>query len=430
VTETLVAPEPPSAASPVPSPSLVPTNGTAAEEKSPLTHEVFDLYKRAVIANYNRLPTVVVRGRGAEFWDAEGRRYLDMFPGWAVSSLGHCHPAVVEAIQKQAETLIHIDNTFYNEPQARLAGVISDKGFGGKCFFCNSGAEANEAALKLARRHLAGRKKWKYVTFEGGFHGRTFGALTATAQPKYHEGFGPLVPGFTYCPWNDAAALEAAVDDETAAILVEPIQGEGGVRVASEEFLRKAREIADRRGCLLIFDEVQSGCGRTGTWFVYQHFGVTPDIMTLAKAVGGGVPLGVMVAKPEIAAALVPGTHASTYGGNPLVCAAALAVFETIERENLLQKAKELACYTWGKLDGLKKDFPAVAEEVRGVGLMQAMQLSVEGKPLVSRCLELGLRINVTHETIIRFMPPMIASREQIDEAADIMRRAMGEVYG
>jgi acetylornithine/N-succinyldiaminopimelate aminotransferase len=409
--------------------TLAPAEPTAPV-RSPLTEEVFELYRRHVTANYGRLPIVVTRGSGAEFWDAEGKRYLDMFPGWAVSALGHCHPAVVEALQQQAARLIHIDNTFYNEPQARLAAHIGTKGFGGKAFFCNSGAEANEAALKLARRFLAGKKKYKYVTFEGGFHGRTFGALTATAQPKYHEGFGPLVPGFVYAPWNDPEALKAAVDDETAAILIEPIQGEGGVRVADRAFLQLARELADKHGCLLIFDEVQSGCGRTGDWFVYQHFGVTPDIMTLAKAIGGGAPLGAMVAKPEVAAALVPGTHASTYGGNPLVCAAAIAVFETIERENLLDRARTLGRYVRGRLAELQAAFPGVVEEIRGVGLMLAMQLSAEGKPLVSRCLELGLRINVTHETIIRFMPPLTVAEEQVDEAVAILRRAMGEVYG
>jgi acetylornithine/N-succinyldiaminopimelate aminotransferase len=410
--------------------TLVPPAAPEQTVKSPLTREVFDLYAKHVTANYNRLPLVVTRGRGAEFWDGEGKRYLDMFPGWAVSGLGHCHPAVVKAIQDQAEKLIHIDNTFYNEQQARLGEWIGTRGFGGKSFFCNSGAEANEAALKLSRRYLASKKKYKFITFEGGFHGRTYGALTATAQPKYHEGFGPMLPGFVYVPWNDKAALEAAVDDETAAILIEPIQGEGGVRVADKALLQKARELCDKRGCLLIFDEVQSGCGRTGHWFVYQHFGVTPDIMTLAKAIGGGTPLGVMTAKAEIAAALVPGTHASTYGGNPLVCAAANAVFQTIESDKLLERAVETGTYARGKLEELAAEFPAVVDEVRGIGLMLAMQLSLEGKALVARCLELGLRINVTHDTVIRFMPPLVVTHEQIDEAAAIMRKAMGELYG
>lgn len=423
MSQTLAAP-PPSSPSAKPAASAPPT------EPGPLTTEVLDLYRKHVIANYGRLPIVVTRGSGAEFWDAEGKRYLDMFPGWAVSALGHCHPDVVRALQEQAAKLIHIDNTFYNEPQARLAERIGTLGFGGKAFFCNSGAEANEAALKLARRHLAAKKKYKFVTFEGGFHGRTFGALTATAQPKYHEGFGPLVPGFTYAKFNDIAGLEAAVDDETAAVLVEPIQGEGGVRVADRAFLQAARDICDRRGALLIFDEVQSGCGRTGHWFVYQHFDVLPDIMTLAKAVGGGAPLGAMVAKPEVAASLVPGTHASTYGGNPLVCAAALAVFEVIARDGLLDAAREMGAWIRGKLAEVQRDYPGVIEEVRGVGMMLALQLSVEGKPLVARCLELGLRINVTHETIIRFMPPLNVSRAQVEEALSILRRALGELFG
>jgi len=401
----------------------------APVEQSELTREVFDLYGKHVIANYGRLPIVVTRGRGAEFWDGEGRRYLDMFPGWAVSGLGHCHPAVVAAIKNQAENLIHIDNTFYNEPQARLAQWISTKSFGGKVFFCNSGAEANEGALKLSRRYLASKKKYKFVTFEGGFHGRTYGALTATAQPKYHEGFGPMLPGFVYRPFNDVEALRSAVDDETAAILVEPIQGEGGVRPATPEFLSTARELCDKFGCLLIFDEVQTGCGRTGEWFVQTHYGVEPDIMTLAKSVGGGTPLGALAAKAHIAAALVPGTHAATYGGNPLVCAAGCAVFETIERDNLLAHTVSIGAYARDRLLELKAEHPRAIDEVRGLGLMLAMQLSQEGKPLVARCLELGLRINVTHDTVIRFMPPMIVTQGQIDEAVGIMRRAMRELW-
>jgi len=406
------------------------TLAPAAPPRSALTQEVLDLYGRHVIANYGRLPLVVVRGRGAEFWDAEGRRYLDMFPGWAVSGLGHCPPRVVEAIRNQAERLIHMDNTFYNEAQARLAERISTTSFGGKCFFCNSGAEAIEAALKLSRRYLVEKKKYKFVTFEGGFHGRTFGALTATAQPKYQEGFGPLVPGFVYCKFNDVAGLRSAVDGETAAILVEPIQGEGGIRPASLEFLTAARDLADKHGCLLIFDEVQTGCGRTGKWFGYQHYDIVPDIMTLAKSVGGGTPLGVMVAKSEIAAALVPGTHAATYGGNPLVCAAGVAVFETIEQDGLLENSRVMGEYARGLLEEVKKEFPAIVSEVRGVGLMLAAELTHEGKPLVARCLEHGLRINVTHDTVIRFMPPMIVTREQLDEAVTILRKSMREVWG
>jgi acetylornithine/N-succinyldiaminopimelate aminotransferase len=402
----------------------------AAPARSALTQAVLDLYGRHVIANYGRLPLVVVRGAGAEFWDAEGKRYLDMFPGWAVSGLGHCPPRVVEAIRDQAPRLIHMDNTFYNEPQARLAEHISTRSFGGKCFFCNSGAEANEAALKLSRRYLADKKKYKFVTFEGGFHGRTYGALTATAQPKYQEGFGPLLPGFVYCPFNDLNALRNAVDGETAAVLVEPIQGEGGIRPATREFLALARELTQKHGCLLIFDEVQTGCGRTGKWFGYQHYDIVPDIMTLAKSVGGGTPLAVMVAQSEIAAALVPGTHAATYGGNPLVCAAGCAVFEMIEQDGLLENAQAMGEYARGKLEEVRKEFPAVVQEVRGIGLMLALQLGIEGKPLPARCLDLGLRINVTHDTVIRFMPPMVVTREQLDEAVSILRRAMRELWG
>jgi acetylornithine/N-succinyldiaminopimelate aminotransferase len=389
------------------------------------TQETIELFHRYVIANYGRLPRVMVRGEGCYLWDADGNRILDMFPGWAVSGIGHCHPKVVEAVRRQVGELIHIDNTFYSEPQGRLAQLLSTRAFGGQCFFCNSGAEANEAALKLARLHTA-KEKYKFITAEGSFHGRTFATVTATAQPKYHEGFLPLLPGFVYIPFNDVAALEAAFTDEVAAVLVEPIQGEGGINVASPEFLQTIRRLCDEKGALMVLDEVQTGLGRTGKWFGYQHFDVEPDMITMAKALGGGVAIGAMMAKPEVAASLVPGKHASTFGGNCLACAAGVATIEAIEEEHLLAQAAEMGRYAQERLRALK-DKHAVIDHVRGIGLMIGIQLTRPGAPLVERCLEKGLRINCTHDTVIRFMPPMIVTRGQIDEAVHIFVSVLSE---
>jgi acetylornithine/N-succinyldiaminopimelate aminotransferase len=392
------------------------------------TQQVVEQFQKYVIGNYPRTAAtaVVVRGEGCWFWDSEGRRYLDMFPGWAVSLLGHCHPRVVAAIREQAGRLIHIDNTFYNEQQGRLAEMLSTRGFGGKCFFANSGAEANEGALKLARL-ATGEKQYKFISMLDSFHGRTFGALSVTGQAKFHKGVEPVLPGARYVPFNDAAALREAFDEEVAAIILEPIQGEGGVHVGTPQFLKAARELCDSTGAVLIFDEVQTGVGRTGKWFGYQNTDVVPDIMTLAKAVGGGVPLGVVVARGEVAAKLVPGTHASTYGGNPLVCAAGCAVIEAIEQDHLLEAATRIGKHAMEKLNALAAETDAI-DHVRGLGLMIGIQLTREGAPIVAKCMELGMRINCTHGDILRFMPAMVTTIEQIDEGVDILRRAIAEV--
>ena len=389
------------------------------------TQETIALFDKYVIGNYGRLPRVMVKGEGSYLYDADGNKILDMFPGWAVSGIGHCHPRVVEAVRKQVGELIHIDNTFYSEPQGKLAQLLSERAFGGKCFFCNSGAEANEGALKLARLYTA-KEKYKFITAEGSFHGRTFATVTATAQPKYHEGFLPLLPGFAYIPFNDVKALEAAFTDEVAAVMVEPIQGEGGINVATQEFLGAIRELCDAKGAVMILDEVQTGIGRTGKWFGYQHFDVEPDIITMAKALGGGVAIGAMMAKPEIAATLVPGKHASTFGGNCLACAAAVATIEAIEEDNLLQAAAEIGQYAQDKLRALKDKHPII-DHVRGIGMMIGIQLTRPGAAIVAACLEKGLRINCTHDTVIRFMPPMTVTREQIDAAVDIFDSVLSE---
>jgi predicted acetylornithine/succinylornithine family transaminase len=348
-----------------------------------------------------------------------------MFPGWAVSAIGHCHPKVVEALRDQAGRLLHIDNTFYSEPQGKLAKLLSERAFGGKCFFCNSGAEANEAAFKLARLHTA-PEKYKFITAEGSFHGRTLAAMTATAQPKHHEGLLPLLPGFIYVPFNDIDALESAFTDEVAAVMVEPIQGEGGINIPGKQYMQAIRRLCDDNGALVIFDEVTTGLGRTGKWFAYQHFDVEPDIMTMAKALGGGMAIGAMMATEEAAASLVPGKHATTFGGNAIACAAGVAVIEAIEEENLLANAVSLGQYTMEKLDQLKQKHPII-DHVRGVGLMIGVQLNGPGSDIVDKCLENGLRINCTQGTVIRFMPPMIATRGHIDAAIEIFDSVLTE---
>ena len=317
------------------------------------TQETIELFNKFVIANYNRLPKSIVKGEGCYLYDADGNKILDMFPGWAVSGIGHCHPKVVKAIVEQSKKLLHIDNTFYSEPQGLLAKMLSERSFGGKCFFCNSGAEANEAAIKLARL-CTPKEKYKFITCQGSFHGRTLATVSATAQPKYHEGLLPLLPGFIYVPFNDIKALESAFTDEVAGVMIEPIQGEGGINVATEEYLAAVRKLCDQSGAVMILDEVQTGIGRTGKWFAYQHYEIEPDMITLAKTLGGGVAIGAMIAKSEIAEFLKPGKHASTFGGNPLACAAAIAVIEAIEQENILQNAEDMGNYAREKLEQLK----------------------------------------------------------------------------
>ncbi len=390
------------------------------------TQETIELFNKYVIANYKRLPRVIVRGEGCYLYDADDNKILDMFPGWAVSGLGHCHPKVVDAIRRQAGVLLHIDNTFYSEPQGRLAKLLSERAFGGKTFFCNSGAEANEAALKLARLYSGG-KKYKFITAEGSFHGRTFATVTATAQPKYHEGFLPLLPGFSYVPFNNIEALEAAFNDEVAAVMIEPIQGEGGINVATKEYLAAIRRLCDSSGAVMILDEVQSGMGRTGKWFGYQHSGVEPDIITMAKALGGGVAIGAMMAQPEIAACMVPGKHASTFGGNALACAAGVAVIEAIEEGGLLENAVKMGKYAREKLEQLKQKYGMI-DHIRGVGLMIGIQLKGPGAEIVDKCLEKGLRINCTNNTVLRFMPAMIVTKSELDKAVEILDAALSEV--
>ncbi|MDR4507487.1 MAG: aspartate aminotransferase family protein [Candidatus Brocadiaceae bacterium] len=388
------------------------------------TAEMKELYDRYVIPNYLRNPILLTKGSGVDVWDAEGKRYLDLFSGWAVSLLGHCHPHVVKAVQDQAAKLQHAPNIYYTEPQGLLAQYISEKSFGGQSFFCNSGAEANEAAIKLARIHNANTGKYKIVTFFDSFHGRTIATVTATAQPKYHKGFAPLIEGFSYVPFNDLEALKKSVDDQTCAIMLEPVQGEGGINIASKEFMHGIRKLCDEKELLLILDEVQCGMGRTGKYFAYQHYDIEPDIMTLAKALGGGIAIGAMTAKKEIAKSLVPGSHASTFGGNPLACAAGIAVFETIEKENLLDNVKEMGTYSMEQLESLQKSH-TIINEVRGRGLMIGIELNVNGAEIIKNCIQAGLFLNCTHDSVIRFMPPLNVRKEHIDKGLAILKTVL-----
>jgi acetylornithine/N-succinyldiaminopimelate aminotransferase len=390
---------------------------------NPETAALFDRY---VVPNYTRFPVALVRGEGSYVWDDQGRRYLDFFPGWGCNLLGHCPPRVVEAIQQQAAELIHVPNTWHTEAQGRWAQMLSERSFGGKAFFCNSGAEANEAAIKLARLHTP-EKKYKIVTFSGGFHGRTYGATSATAQPKYHEGIGPLLAGFLYAPYGDLDAVARLIDEETCAILIEPIQGEGGIRIPPDGFLRGLRELADERELLLIFDEVQSGCGRTGKWFAYQHSGVVPDIMTLAKSLCGGIAGAAMLTTAQIATSLRPGMHAATFGGNPIAARAGIATLETIENDGLLDRATQLGRQFRERLQPLVEELPTV-EELRVCGLMIGLELAVDGMPIVQQCLERGLLVNCTQQTVLRLLPALTLSNQQLNEGCDILSEVLKTV--
>ncbi|MHB0913613.1 MAG: acetylornithine transaminase [Armatimonadota bacterium] len=374
-----------------------------------------------VMHTYARQPIVLVRGDGMKVWDADGKEYLDFLAGIAVNGLGHAHPVLVSAISEQAARLMHVCNLYYVPEQPALAKRLVELSGLGKVFFANSGAEANEAAIKLARKWAQGR--YEIITAQGSFHGRTFGAVTATAQPKYHQGFEPMLPGFTYVPYNDLSALADAVTERTCAVMLEPIQGESGVKPASLEYLQGVRRLCDERNLLLILDEVQTGLGRTGLWFGHQHYGVKPDIMTLAKTLGGGFPIGACLATKSVAEAFVPGNHASTFGGNPLACAAALATLTVMEQDRLVENAAEVGGYFMDRLRSLHEEIT----EVRGKGLMIGIELSGGNAPSVAaRCLSMGLIVNTIGEKVIRFLPPLIAKKEHVDIALGVLEEAVG----
>ena len=383
-----------------------------------------------IMKTYGRYPIGPVRGAGCRLWDADGKEYLDFLGGVAVNNLGHCHPNVVAALQKQAAELIHCSNYYQIPQQIELAELLCSHSFADKAFFCNSGAEANEAAIKLARKYSRdtfGPERYEIITATDSFHGRTMATVSATGQEKVQRFFDPLLHGFKHVPFDDVAALEAAVTSATCAVMLEPIQGEGGVNMPSPGYFQAVREICDRHGLLLIFDEVQVGMGRTGTLFAYEHFGVIPDIMTLAKALAGGAPIGTMLAKDVFAAAFVPGTHGSTFGGNPLVCAAAIATVRTILEDGLLNRCEEIGEYLVGELETLQHKYHFVTE-VRGIGLMIGMALTIPAGDIVKKGHERGVLLNVTHDTVLRFVPPLVVTKQEIDAMIVILDGIFAEV--
>jgi len=389
------------------------------------TRDVLNYYNDYVLGNYTRKNLVITKGKGSWVWTADGKSYLDFFPGWAVSGIGHCHKRVVKAIQKQAAKLLHVSNNYYSEPQAMLAQKLSVNSFGGKVFFCNSGAEANEGAFKLARAY-GNPKRNEIITMNGSFHGRTLACTAATGQEKCKFGFDPIPAGFKSVPFNDKNAIKEAVNEKTVAIMLELIQGEGGIRLAESSYMRFLRSFCDENNLLLIVDEVQTGMGRTGKLFAYQHYGIEPDIMTLAKSLGGGMPIGAMIVQKKISGMLRPGMHASTFGGSPIVCAAALAVLEAIEKEKLLMNTITMANYLHDELVKLKGRYPII-KQVRGLGLMMGIELIVNAPKAYDYCLAKGLLINCTQGNTLRIMPAMTVTKKEIDRAIKILDMAVSK---
>jgi acetylornithine/N-succinyldiaminopimelate aminotransferase len=387
--------------------------------------EIFDTYKDYVVPSYTKVPLVFIKGKGSYLWDVHGRKYLDFFPGWGVGSLGHCHPGVMNAVRDQISKLIFVPNNYYNLPQARLAKELNywtRQDF--KSFFANSGAEANEAAIKLSRKYGNGR--YEIITFENAFHGRTTGALAATGQEKYMQGFKPLLDGFKQVKFNDLGAVKSAVSEKTVGIILELIQGEGGINIADKDFVTGLRKLCDEKKILLIIDEVQTGIGRTGKMFCWQNYGIVPDIFVLAKALAGGLPIGVMMARKELADLLIPGTHASTFGGGPVICKAALAVLTAVQKEKMLDNAVKMGEYLLEKLNLLKGKYPVI-KDVRGMGLMCGVELSIPGKPIVEACVKEGLLINCTHDHVLRVMPALNVTAGQINTAIKILDKVIKE---
>jgi acetylornithine/N-succinyldiaminopimelate aminotransferase len=389
--------------------------------------DIYQQYEHYIMPTYARQPVAFVRGQGCYLYDKDGNAYLDFTAGLSINNLGHCHPAVVKAIQKQASELIHTCNLYYTEPGAQLAKLISENSLGGKVFFANSGAEANECAIKLARKYghdLAGEAKYRIITLENGFHGRTMATLTATAQPAKQKPFKPLLPGFTYVPANNIVALAAAMDDSVCAVMLEPVQGEGGVHPLTKEFLQAARELTAKHQALLIYDEVQTGLGRTGKLFAYQHLGIKPDVMTLAKSLGGALPIGAAVAAPAYADVLTPGMHASTFGGGPVPCAAGIAVLQELLAPGFLENVWAKGEYMLSLLNALKDS--GYVKDVRGIGLMLAVDLhQPQAADVVSHALEHKIILNNTSERTIRFLPPLVVEERMIEEVVEFLKAAL-----
>ncbi len=384
-----------------------------------------DESKKYLMNTYDRFPIVLRKGRGMKVWSSDGKEYLDFVGGIAVNCLGHCHPRVVIALQKQAQRLLHVSNLFHIESQITLAKMLVEHSFADKAFFCNSGTEAIEGAIKLARKHAKDHSphdKYEIITAHGSFHGRTLAALSATGQEKIQKGFEPLVPGFRHVPFNNIEAIREAVSKKTCAILLEPIQGEGGVRMPSDDYFRQVRELCDENEILLILDEIQTGIGRTGKLFAYEHFDIKPDIIALAKGLGGGVAIGAVLAKDSVASSFQHGTHGSTFGGNPLACAAATVTLETLLEDGfILDSCYRIGKYFKDRLEKLKKDFPSIIIEVRGLGLLLGVELTITGAPIVEACTKRGILINCTSGNVLRFIPPLIIVEKEIDHLIDIL---------
>ena len=392
------------------------------------TQAVINQYDRHVMHTYVRSPLVITKAKGSRVWDVEGHEYLDLFPGWGVGGLGYNHPWIMTAIRGQAGRIVHLSNNYYHPLQARAAKQLVDVSFDGKVFFSNSGAEAVETAIKLARRWGNTAKgagggtggRHDIIVMEQSFHGRTMAALSATGQSKLQQGFEPLVPGFVRVPFNDAAAIEAAITPQTCAVLLEPIQGEGGVHVGSTQFLQEVRRLCDAHQLLFIVDEVQSGMGRTGSWFAYQESGVEPDLLLLAKTLGGGFPIGAVVAKRAVADVLSPGTHATTYGGSPLGCVCVLAVFEAIKKQKLFARVATLSAALFTRLGALQQRLPII-REVRGRGFMVGIELTIDGRPIVEAARAKRLLINCTQGRVLRLLPAMTITKTQLDRGLSIL---------
>lgn len=388
-----------------------------------LTQRLMDESNRYLMDTYKRFPLLVIKGRGTRVYDLNGREYIDFVSGIAVNNLGYCNNKVTMAIQKQAQRLVHISNLYYSEPQIRLAKILVENSFADKVFFCNSGAEANEAAIKLVRRYAKEHHEGRYeiITTFNSFHGRTMATISATGQERFQKGFEPLLPGFKFVPYNNIEAISDSIDSKTAAVMIEPIQGEGGVIVPDDTYLPRLRRLCEEKGLLLVLDEVQTGIGRSGRLFAYEHYDIEPDIMTLAKGLGGGMPIGAMLAKADIAKSFTPGTHASTFGGNPISCASALTTIETILEHGFIPDN----CVRMGEylINGLKKlahKYPFV-KDVRGKGLLIGMELNFSGESIVHECLQEGILINCTSERILRFLPPLTITRNEIDILLDTL---------
>ncbi len=394
--------------------------------------DLIALGDRVLLRNYGRHPVVLTHGEGTRVYDADGKAYVDFVGGIAVDVLGHAHPALVRAIQVQAATLIHVSNLYWIEPQIHLAELLVQHSFADRAFFCNSGTEANEAAIKLARKfaHDAGHpERFHVVSALDGFHGRTLGALAATGQPKHHQGFGPMPEGFRYVPYGDVAALETAIDNRVCAVLLEPVQAEGGVHVPPEGYLEGVRRLCDERGALLVFDEVQTGMGRTGRLWAHEHWGVTPDVMTLAKGLAGGVPIGALLATERVAGALAPGSHGSTFGGNPLATAAGVAVLRTLLEERLVERAAQVGAHFLASLRALAVRHPGVVRDVRGMGLLVGLELAagLTAAEVVKQAMADGFLVASAGPQVLRFVPPLVVGKDDVDRLVAALDRYLGE---